>query len=73
MSPAHANYRHNIAVLNLQWSSTGGVRTQEELAIFWIIVLNSIWAGLRYLPVREYAPLLCLWLAPLCSVVAHLM
>jgi hypothetical protein len=61
------------ALLNWQWSNTVGPQTNEQVAIFWVIVFNDVWAGIRYLQVKEFAPLLCLWLAPLCSVAAYFM
>jgi len=58
-------------LLNLQWARTGGPTSLEEKVIFWIMVGNGFIDGLTYISAEEYGPLGCMWVAPLCSVLAY--
>lgn len=58
------------ALLNWQWSLTGGPRTREEKAILWTLLVAGYGAGYRYYQVGAYAPLGLYWLAPTLSAAA---
>ena len=58
------------ALLNWQWSLTGGPRTREEKAILWTLLVAGYGAGYRYFQVGAYAPLALYWLAPTLSAAA---
>ncbi|RMD42226.1 hypothetical protein DV735_g2861, partial [Chaetothyriales sp. CBS 134920] len=58
------------AALNWHWSSSGGPELVHEQIIFWSVLVSGAYVGAKYWREGEYAPLACLWVAPLCSLVA---
>ncbi|KAJ9641332.1 hypothetical protein H2199_005302 [Coniosporium tulheliwenetii] len=58
------------ALLNWQWARTGGPRTREEWAMFWIILGAGFWHGFRYSQGGQYAPLGALVVAPILGALA---
>ena len=59
-----------LALLNYQWSMTGGPRTREEKAMLWTLLVSGYAAGYRYFEVGAYGPLSVYWLAPTLSAAA---
>jgi hypothetical protein len=59
-----------LALLTWQWARTNGPRTSEERAIVLAILAAGLWAGRRYYRAGAYAPLGCMWVAPICTAVA---
>jgi len=57
------------ALLNWQWSLSGGPRTTFETLIFWIVCIMGAAGGYRYINIGAYQPLICLWYAPFFSLV----
>ncbi|KAH7050205.1 hypothetical protein B0J12DRAFT_573711 [Macrophomina phaseolina] len=60
------------AALNWQWARTGGPQTPEETVALAATVVMGFVNSFRYAQVGEYAPLGCLFVAPLLSLVATL-
>lgn len=58
------------AALNWQWARTGGPQTTEETVALAATVVMGFVNSYRYARVGEYAPLACLFVAPLLSLVA---
>jgi len=61
------------ALLNWQWARTGGPRSLEEKLVFWTLIINGAIDGATYASAKLYAPLICMWAAPLCSMAALLL
>jgi hypothetical protein len=58
------------ALLNYQWSLTGGPRTREEKAMLWTLLVAGYASGYRYAQVGAYSVLSLYWLAPTLSAAA---
>ncbi|KIV96773.1 hypothetical protein B0A52_01066 [Exophiala mesophila] len=58
------------ALLNWQWSTTGGPTTKFENLMFWTLFASGGLCGIRYFKVGSYKPLLCHWVAPVLAVAA---
>lgn len=56
-------------LLNWHWSRTIGPQTTEEKIILWTISVAGAISGYRYWQVSSYPPLICLVVAPTCSLV----
>jgi hypothetical protein len=67
----HANT--NTAILNYQWSQSGGPKTQGERIIVWAMLLAGLPASVRYFKAKEYGALGCMFIAPASAVVGTLM
>ncbi|KAL0253129.1 hypothetical protein SLS55_010580 [Diplodia seriata] len=61
-----------LAALNWQWARTGGPQTTEETIALAATTIMGFVSSVGYAKVGEYAPLTCLFVAPLLSVVATL-
>lgn len=61
----------NLALMNWQYSKTGGPVSREDIGIFWTIIGMHGINGFRYAQVGAYETLLPMWIAPLLSVAAY--
>jgi len=60
------------ALLNYQWSRTHGPRTTEEKAMLATLMVAGWINSCRYIQVGAYPPLVCLAVAPACSLLGYL-
>lgn len=60
------------AILNYQYSQTGGPKTQGEKIILWATLLAGIPASVRYFKAQEYGALGCMFVAPASAVIGSL-
>lgn len=57
------------ALLNWQWSRTLGPKTMEEQIVMWTIAVAGGVSSWRFMQVGLYGPLICTFVAPVCSLV----